>query len=155
MIQRIQTLYLFIALCAAVLLFFFPFAKYFTGGGEHLEFMLTGMFRVSEDIRTLEMVPILMLSLHIVIAILIFVSIFMFKKRVTQMRVVAIAFLLNAILIGTIFYFSDKFGEAYSVQPNYKNIGTLLPVLMLIMLLIANKAIRKDEVKMRKSSRIR
>lgn len=71
------------------------------------------------------------------------------------MRVVAVSFLLNAILIGTLFYFTDRFGGDFSTTPNYKNIGTLLPILMLVMLLLSNKAIKKDEIKMRKSSRIR
>lgn len=143
------------AFIAGVLLMFFPFAKYFVASGTFYEFRLTGMILVAPEAETVTMIPVFLLSLLIILALMIFVSIFMFKNRVRQMRVVAVSFLLNAILIATLFYFADKFGGDFSTTPNYKNIGTLLPFVMLVMLLLANKAIKKDEIKMRKSSRIR
>lgn len=155
MIQRIQSLYLIIACIAGILLMFFPFAKYFVGPGTFYEFRLTGMRLITPEAENVTMIPVFMLSILIILIVLILVSIFMYKNRVTQMRVIAVSFLLNAVLIGTLFYFTDKFGGDFSTTPNYKNIGTLLPVLMLVMLLLANKAIKKDEIKMRKSSRIR
>jgi len=155
MIQRIQTLYLLIAFIAALLLFFFPFAKYFTGPGTHYEFYLTGMKYFSMNEITTVMIPVLMLSLHIIITGFTGAVIFLYKNRVRQMRFVAVTFLLNIILVALIFYFSDKYGSVYNTTPNYKNIGTLLPVLMLLMLLLAQKAIKSDEMKMRKSNRIR
>jgi hypothetical protein len=155
MIQRIQTVYLLIAFVAAILLFFFPFARYFTGPGTHYEFYLTGMKYFSMNEVVTVMIPVFMLSFHIIITAFTGIVIFLFKNRVRQMRFVAVTFLLNIILVALLFYFSDKYGGAYDTTPNYKNIGTLLPLVMLLMLLLAQKAIKSDEVKMRKSSRIR
>lgn len=155
MIQRIQTLYLFIALAASVLFFFFPFAKYFIDAATIYEFKVTAINLISPESTSTYKIPVFLLSLHIVLSVLVLASIFLFKNRVTQMRVVAVSFLLNAVLIGSIFYFADSFGKELTTMPNYKNFGTLLPVLMLVMLLLANKAIKNDEIKMRKSSRIR
>jgi len=155
MIQRIQSLYLFIAFVAAILLFFFPFATFLADSSTFYEFSLTGLKYHTPEGVTTKLFPVFMLSLNIILTALIGFSIFLFKNRVTQMRVVAVSFLLNAILIGIIFYFSDKYGKELDFTPNYKNLGTLMPVLMLIMLLLANKAIKKDEIKMRKSRRVR
>jgi hypothetical protein len=155
MIQRIQSLYLFVGLVASSLLFFMPFAKFFTGGNAVYEFTMLGMKHVTPDETTVTMIPIFMLSILIIVTILVLAALLMFKDRVKQMRTVAVAFLLNAILIGLIFYFSDKFATEFATTANYKNIGTLLPVLTLLMLLLANKAIKSDEIKMRKSKRIR
>jgi len=155
MIQRIQSLYLFVALIASSLLIFMPFARFFTGGNTVYEFSMIGMKLVTADETTMVMMPVFMLSVLIILVVLILASLLMFKNRIKQMRTVALAFLLNAILIGLIFYFSDKFATEYGSTANYKNIGTLLPVLTLLMLLLANKAIKSDEIKMRKSKRIR
>jgi hypothetical protein len=155
MIQRIQTLYLLVAFIATVLFYFFPFATYFENAMSFYEFKITAINHIFQDTVTLHSVPVFMLSVHIILTILVFISIFLFGNRVRQMRVVAVSFLLNAILIGAIFFFSDSFGKEFTATPNYKNFGTLMPVLTLIMLLLANKAIKQDEIKMRKSSRIR
>ncbi len=155
MIQRIQTLYLIIALIASALFFAFPFAKYFVDIATMYEFKITAITLVTQQSVSVYKIPVFMLSLHIILTLLILISIFLFKNRVTQMRVVAVSFLLNAVLIGSVFFFADAFGKEMVITPDYRNIGTLLPVLMLLMLLLANKAIRQDEIKMRKSSRIR
>lgn len=154
MIQRVQSLYLLGAIAAAVLMFFFPVARFFTPEGSY-EFFLTGIKFISGDTEKVQMIPVLMLAVLIIVAVLLMISVFLFRNRVKQMRVVAIAFLFNAFLIGGIFFFADSFGKDHHTTPNYQNLGTIMPIIILIMLLLANKAIRKDEMKMRKSQRIR
>jgi hypothetical protein len=154
MFQRIQTAYFFIALAAAGLFFFFPFAKYFTPEGTY-EFSVTGMRLVTDSSITTTMFPVLLLSLICIVSVLILFALLTFKNRIRQMRIVAVAFLLNAALIGTMFYLADKFETTFNTTTNYKNIGLLMPLIVLIFLLLANKAIRNDEIKMRKSNRIR
>ncbi len=154
MFLRIQSLYLVLAVIASVLFFLFPFAKYFTQEGIY-EFSITGMKLITDASVTTTMFPELLISLTCVVTILIIATLFLFKKRILQMRIIAVAFLLNAILIGCIFYFTDQFATRFNTTTNYKNIGFLMPFIILIFLLLANKAIKNDEIKMRKSNRIR
>lgn len=156
MFQRIQTLHLFIALVAAVIFFFFPFAKYFTLEGMY-EFSVTGMKLVTDSSVTMTTypLPVLLLSLTSIVIVLIIVALLIYKNRIKQMRIIAVAFLFNAILIGAMFFLADKYGSTFKVDANYKNVGLLMPLIILVFLLLANKGIRKDEIKMRKSNRIR
>lgn len=143
MLIRIQTLYLIIALISCVLLFFFPFAK--SGSYE----FFTRAIITPESIK----IEPLLLPLHIIITVLILISVFFFKNRIIQMRVVAVAFLFNIALLVCIFFYSDIF--RFPQILNYKNFGILLPIIVLIMLILTNKAIKNDEIKIRKSSQIR
>mgnify|MGYP001080070426 CR=1 FL=1 len=124
MIQRIQTLYLIIAFIASVLLFFFPIHNYTIG--------------IMDIITTVIMV---------IVPGLILASIFLYKNRVLQMRILAIAFLVKAIYIAlNYFEFSDK---------EIITLSSLFSFIILAMIFIANKAIKSDEEKLKKSNRIR
>ena len=104
--------------------------------------------------------PLLVL-VALVIAISI-VSIFLYKKRVLQMRVVAVGFLLGVVEIFLIFIWSvdafvDKATRAMActeVDVDY-GIGTWCAVLAVIMLFLAERSIRKDEEKVRAADRLR
>jgi len=155
MIQRIQTLYLFLALVASILLFFFPFANLYSASLVNYDFSVLALEKISPLGNELILRPILLMALLSVVIVLVIASILMFKNRVQQMRVVAISFFVNAILLISIYFFTDKFASTYDATVNYKNFGMLLPIFNIVMFLLANKAIKSDEIKVRKSQRIR
>ena len=81
-------------------------------------------------------------------------SIISFKKRQTQFVVNRLNIVLNLILLGLFVYHSlNLSGEAVSVSE--KGIGMFLPILAIVFLVLANKAIKKDEDLVKSVDRLR
>jgi hypothetical protein len=136
MIQRIQTLYLVLAaIVSAGLIFVFHL---WTTGAE-LPFFAKdnpyyfGLFAAS--------------------AILSLLSIFSYKNRKFQFVLGRLNIILNFILLGLFVYQSLNIsGEA---DVSEKGIGILLPILSIVFLVLANKAIKKDEDLVKSVDRLR
>jgi len=137
MIQRIQTIYLLIALVIlGVLPFIFPLWK-----------MSNGMeFRFIND----SIYPIF-LGLSTTLTL---ISIMYFKKRQHQFVLNRLTIILNLILLGLFVYRSlNLSGEAVAVSE--KGIGMFLPIVAIVFLVLANKAIKKDEDLVKSADRLR
>jgi hypothetical protein len=158
MIQRIQTVYLTASVIACVLLFTFPMAKFNND--------VQGIYILSAiGIKYLNMVdppmfvnfwltfPMLVLA----IASIVFTaaSILLYKKRRSQLILVNISFLLNIILIALVYLYYTGYVEKLSkVLPSYQ-FGIFLPIISMVMLVLANRAIRKDEALVKSADRLR
>ena len=137
MIQRIQTIYLILA------------------------FIITGVLSLVFSLWTLEggkeyfardnQVYTILFGLSTAISIY---SIISFKKRQTQFVANRLNMILNLILLGLFVYHSlNVSGEAVSVSE--KGIGMFLPILAVVFLVLANKAIKKDEDLVKSVDRLR
>ena len=126
MIQRIQTLYLLLALgFSAGLIFVFY------------------LWTNSEEVKVYATDNYMYLGLFLGSALLSLISIFSFKKRQSQFVMGRVNIILNFILLGIFVYQSlNVSGEA---NVSEKGIGILLPVFSIVCLVLANKAIKKDE----------
>ena len=90
------------------------------------------------------------------------VSIFLYKKRVLQMRVVAVGFLLSVLNVFLVFIwavdsFVDKATAAMActeVQVTY-GVSTWAMIAAAVLLLLAQRSIKKDEEKVRAADRLR
>jgi len=145
MLQRIQTIYLIIALLVSgVLPFVFPLWIETTGGaaGATLDrdvyFMTssiyTGLFGLSTSLALL--------------------SILFYQKRQRQFVINRLNIVLNLILLGLFVYRSlNLSGEATVVSE--KGIGMFLPIVSIVFLVLANKAIKKDEDLVKSVDRLR
>jgi hypothetical protein len=137
MIQRIQTIYLFLAfIVVGVLPYIFPLwvleneKKYF--------FMQNQLF-------------VILLGLSTAITVYTIIS---FKKRQTQFVLNRLNIILNLILLGLFVYHSlNLSGETTAVSE--KGIGMFLPILAIVLLVLANKAIKKDEDLVKSVDRLR
>ena len=137
MIQRIQTVYLLIAL---VILGVLPFVLplWTSTDGKEFRFM-------SDSIYTL----IFGLSTTITV-----ISILYFKKRQHQFVLNRLTIILNLILLGLFVYRSlNLSGE--TVQVSEKGIGMFLPIVAIVFLALANRAIKKDEDLVKSADRLR
>lgn len=85
----------------------------------------------------------------------IFISIFLFKNRILQMRVNAFMFLVNAGLLAFILFMPDKIAKIVGGSVFYVFPGVIFPVAILLLLIVANRAIKKDEMKVRAADRLR
>ena len=136
MIQRIQSIYLALTfIVSGVLSLVFPLWK----DAEGID------FHVGQNT-----VYVLLFGLTAALSI---VSIFSYKKRQTQFVYNRLNMILNFILLGLFVYQSlNLSGE---IQVSEKGIGMFLPIVSIILLVLANKAIKKDEDLVKSADRIR
>ncbi|WP_339921046.1 DUF4293 domain-containing protein [uncultured Flavobacterium sp.] len=137
MIQRIQTIYLFLAfVVTGILPFLFPLWT-MSDGKEY--FFMQNQFYV------------ILLGLSTTISI---VSVVSYKKRQNQFVIGRLNIILNLILLGLFVYRSlNLSGETVLVSE--KGIGMFLPIVAIVLLVLANKAIKKDEDLVKSVDRLR
>ena len=137
MLQRIQTLYLIaVFILSGILPFVFPLWK--LSDGKDFYFMSNMAYQVLFGIS-------MTLSL---------LSIISFKKRQQQFVFNRLNMILNLILLGLFVYRSlNLSGETVAVSE--KGIGMFLPIISIVMLVLANKAIKKDEDLVKSVDRLR
>jgi hypothetical protein len=144
MIQRIQTLYMFIAAIASgVVIFFLSLWKDVSGN----EFLALDLLEESSFL--MKMIPVLLL----LSAVMSLLSISMFGTRKRQFVLNRLNILINLILLGVLIYhLLTLSGEA---KVSEKGIGAVLPVVVILFLAIANRAIKKDEDLVKSVDRLR
>tara|TARA_B110000459_G_C16612705_1_gene497025 strand:- start:1013 stop:1423 length:411 start_codon:yes stop_codon:yes gene_type:complete len=136
MLQRIQTIYLTIS--AALL------------GALYLWFPIIVSEEGTVVVRNDE--PI-MLGLIFGSILLIFISIFSYKKRKSQFVINRLNIILNFFLLGVFVYRSLTLSGETLVSE--KGIGVFLPIISIVFLVMANKAIKKDEDLVKSVDRLR
>lgn len=137
MIQRIQTVYLALAfVVTGVLPFVFPLWTLSNNQPEF--FMAHQVYSVLFGLST---------SLSLL-------SVLFYKKRQHQFVLGRLNMILNLILLGLFVYRSlNLSGEALAVSE--KGIGMFLPIVAIVFLVLANKAIKKDEDLVKSVDRLR
>jgi surface polysaccharide O-acyltransferase-like enzyme len=136
MIQRIQTLYLLLAaivsggLIWAVEHFIDGEGNEFVGMDESLYF---GIFMLS--------------------AVMSLIAIFIFKNRQLQTVINRLNLMLNLFILGVYVYRALMMSGETAVSE--KGIGMFIPILSIVLLVLANKAIRKDEQLVKSADRLR
>lgn len=147
MIQRIQSIFLFLAAASAFLLFAFPFATMAKQGKSAL---------FSDGIYNLQDNPFL-LTLFCAAGLLAFISIFMFRDRKRQLLLGRIAITLNVIglLLGIILFMQDPVMATDETVVPTDGLGAYLPFLFLVFVFLANYFINKDEKLVKSMDRLR
>lgn len=136
MIQRIQTVFLFFAAVFAGVLFFVPIASFNVGN----EMVNLSVFGVENHTNAL-----LLLVLAILMVIVPFITIFMYKKRELQLKLSSLNVLLNAILCGLVFlFFVDKVQTSLSATSVTYVFGTYIPLINIVLSIFAMRWIKKD-----------
>ena len=136
MIQRIQTLYLLIAaVLSAGLIFVF-----------HLWVTENDMLVYAKD-------NMYYFALFLGSAALSLISIFSYKKRQNQFVLGRLNIILNFILLGLFVYqLVIAPGESNISE---KGVGIFIPIFSIVFLVLANKAIKKDEDLVKSVDRLR
>lgn len=140
MLQRIQTVYLFLAFIATgVLPFIFPL--WVNGNGTDYYF-----------VGNLAFVALLGLS-----TTLSAISILTYKKRKRQFVMNRLNIILNLILLGLFVYrLLNLSGETEPDKVvSEKGIGMFIPIISIVLLSLANRAIKKDEDLVKSVDRLR
>ena len=143
MIQRIQSVFLLLAFhLSAILVFFIDLLKV-----KGAEVTIYQLFQ-SNDI-----VQILIGAGYVVSGVLALLSMMLFKKRSTQLKINKINILLNFLLFGLLlFYLFYLSGESLD---SLKGIGVWVPLGSIVLLFLANRAVQKDDDLVKSVDRIR
>ena len=156
MIQRIQTVYISVAVIACISLFFLPVAKFIHDIQGTYVFYITGMKYLIEPpviVNFWKTFPLLLIVAASIILLL--TAIFFYKKRIVQLWLVNIAFLLHIALIILIYLvYINHFEKQFNALPSYQA-GIFIPLVSLVLLILASRAIRKDEAMVKSSDRLR
>ena len=136
MIQRIQTVYLLVVILISGILPFWVNLWSDTGGNE--------IFAKNE---------ILVSIAFYASAVLALIAIVLFKNRKNQFVMNRLNLILNLFLLGFFVYRSLNLSGETLVSE--KGIGMLIPVVSIVFLVLANRAIKKDEDLVKSVDRLR
>jgi hypothetical protein len=155
MLQRIQSVYLFFATLVLAALFVFPLIHNVYVNSKPVSIMVTGIY---QDINGQPVHTDFFVALSIatgIVALLPLVIIFMYKNRKLQ---IAFCYSIMLVIIGYSYWVSqtvkNAIGNAYLNMSNY-GIGIILLSLSLLLIVLAQKSIQKDEKLIKSADRLR
>ncbi len=155
MLQRIQSVYLFLVFVFAILFATLPIAQF---NMETADLSLR-LFRYKaffdQTAFSANWVGILLIISWFTTCILTVLTTFKFKARLFQIKLGKLNILLHVFLVMLTFFFIDNLRkQVESIELNYGP-GVVFPVISLIFILMAIKAIKKDEALVRSADRFR
>lgn len=152
MIQRVQSIWLFLAALTLFLLLILPVVSTHTSTGD-LSMLVGGLYqKINNVTQQLEAYTVLFAG-TIFIGLICLANIFLFKNRSLQKRVILLITVLIIVLaagIAAVAVKTPALMETPSVQA-----GACLPVLAIIFCALAFRGIRKDEQLIRSADRLR
>lgn len=155
MIQRIQSLYLFLVALLTGLMFAFPIGS-IVGDTEEVGITACGFRDAATGKLMLNTYG--MTATIVVAALLAFVIIFLFKKRMLQFRLCMVEIVLQAgILVFEIYYLwgASRIAGGFEVSAVSVGVSALFPLLSIILTLLAIRGIMKDIRLLKSLDRIR
>jgi peptidoglycan/LPS O-acetylase OafA/YrhL len=152
MIQRVQSIWLFLASLTLFLLLILPIVTTHAGSTE-LWLQVAGIYsRTADGVLKTTSYPGL-LGLTVAGCVLSLIAIFLFKNRSLQKNMIIIAIILIMVIVVCVL------GYAYQLTNGFQNasvnIGAALPLLALIFCALAFRGIRHDEQLIRSADRLR
>ena len=154
MIQRIQTLYLLLAALLTGACLFLPLAHYTDGTAEY-----TLRASMLSDGESVSMLPTLYLCILMALSTLLpFVTIFLFKHRLLQVRLCVVELVLLAgcvIMEGIYCYLAYRAVSELPFGAVSIGVWTILPLIAIVFVVLAFRAIFRDEMLVRSLDRIR
>ena len=154
MIQRLQSVFLILASGIVALLFVesFPFAT-ITGGASMLDdadqaMLADGVFNVKDHI--------VLLILSVLGVLIPLIVLFLFKSRPVQLKInrICIALLILLLVLSVILLYRDYNLMAVGTEVSIEY-GYLFPLLAILLLVLAQRYISKDERLVRSADRLR
>ncbi len=149
MLQRKQSLYLLVAMLLIVSNLVNPFVS--------VDNLIFTAFKLQQigivDATSISTFPI---AIYVVILVLLqFFTIMLFKKRPLQMRFAMLSLFLSIGFYGILFFYHFMSKDVISIEFNQYGFGLVSPVLAAVFDFMAYKGIKKDEKLVRDSDRFR
>lgn len=157
MIQRIQSVWLFLASVVIFALFLFPYLQYADANGLGYALKVSGEYgNVGGQPSRLNTFWLQTIA-TILVGLLPIYTIFLFKNRKKQINIAYLS-MLTVVLLGVWFYFIatnrlNEEGLLFAAQ--YIGVGFFLLPISIILLFMAISSIKKDEKLIRSADRLR
>ena len=142
MIQRVQTLFLLLTTLISVSLLYLPLFELPAMAAD----ALPREFRITSNA--------LLLILCAATGLFSFIVIFLFKNRRLQLKACRLILIIIFVMIGLLFYTSDTYSSGLDQKVVFKT-GTYLPLLQVVFIFLAHRAIKKDDELVRSADRLR
>lgn len=148
MIQRIQSIYLFLAASVLGAQFVLPYAS--------APADTTTAAALSDGVFNLNDSMVMLISSAVALGLSI-AAFFLFKNRPVQSRITSLGIFASTILAVTLaVQFLTLIKEVGAAESNVQyQAGVAMPALSVLLLWLANRSIRKDEALVRSSDRLR
>ena len=144
MLQRIQTVYLLIAiLLAGLVAFLVPF---WADSNDELVYL-------NSMLQSGEIFFMIIPAVFMVSALMAVLTLISFKNRTKQIIYNRVNIVINFLLLGIVVYHQLKLPGGTVVSE--KGIGVFIPLLVIVFLALANKAIIKDDKLVKSVDRLR
>ncbi len=155
MIQRMQSIYLFLVVLLMFFILIFPIAVLIIQDETVIRFFSYSVKRIvnEESIKVFSTFPIFILALTI--GIINFYNIFLFKKRIKQMRICVYNMLLMVGMIVLILYYFNVIRNTFEITYYSFKIIMVLPIITIILNILAYRGIRRDELLVKSYERLR
>jgi len=156
MIQRVQSIYLFLVFVVAVVLIFFPLATFHTHTADHIFQMNIMGFSGAEGLG-LNLPNVMVIGiLTALLGMLSLFTIFQYKNRKLQMKLNMGSMFINFGLLAAIFIYSDNIAAMEEINTKFTyDIAAYFPIVSVLLLILVNRNIRADEKLVRQSERLR
>lgn len=141
MIQRIQSLWLLLATAAGFLTYQLPLWQGSLADGSIKK------FNAADNL--------LFFALTIVVSILAFATIFLYKNRSLQKKLTLLGVFISAGLIALEFLFVQDYRSSLNLSESVWKPGALMPIVMAVLFFLAFQGIRKDEKLLKSLDRLR
>ncbi|MCB0429576.1 MAG: DUF4293 domain-containing protein [Flavobacteriales bacterium] len=152
MIQRIQTIYLLLAVAFIMALFYFPLGKMAGDTGEASYFIYGLMEGLEGKVTLLTPFPF---GLWIVFVLISFATVLFYKNRPRQIFLCRLLWMLVAVGQGVIFFYGYRLAGLFPDRSFKISPVAFLPLVSMLFVVLALRRIHKDEELVRAADRLR
>jgi hypothetical protein len=155
MLQRVQSIYLLISSLALYALFLFPFAHDVYLNGKPTGIMVTGIFQEVNGQRAHTQFFIALTVAAAIIGLIPLIIIFLYKNRKQQ---IALCYAAILVIIGYSFWMAQAVKNVMGsteIDTHNWGIGLFMTAISLLFIVMAVKAIQRDEKLIKSADRLR
>lgn len=163
MIQRIQTVFLALATLVGIAVFFFPLAA-FSVKGFTFDLFITGYKNMSPDMPYVFKIGTVFHMIYLIVLILLNIGIILlYKKRYLQLRLCRFNMMAILVFVFLIFMYADIIKDRFvsdfgiveqDILVSFR-VGSVLPLIMVVLVFLASRYIKKDEDLVKSADRLR
>jgi hypothetical protein len=155
MLQRIQSIYLFFTTLVILALYLFPLAHNVYVDNQLINIMITGVYTIINGQQSHTQFFVALTAVTAIVALLPLVIIFLYKNRKLQ---ITLCYSTVLVIIGYSFWVAQMAKTVtggVTLALNNFGIGMFLCPLAIVLLILAIKAIQRDEKLIKSADRLR
>jgi len=154
MLQRIQTLYLLIGIIISVIANFYDVGGLFNNEPRAFDFNYLGLYEITSGSKVFMVAAEMYTIIATLIPLLSLISIFLFRKRMLQIRILIVNAVLMLGYYGVLYIYLWQYGKVLKADLHL-DFPASAQLVNVILTILAIMAILKDEALVRSLNRLR